>query len=484
MTSISNSVPSVAQASFEDKALEHFAEVIINKSLIHEAGFGARAIPTYVGEWILSRYLEDGELTDESRGKVAQFIVRYLPAKGQKDTVKDALLRQETVKLLDDYSVAVNLRSGQRQLRIPFLDLNDAHIDSSIVEKNELLLTSGVWGVGDLMYLPPDGGDQKAGQVWMREFRAFQVGAVDIDYYIECRKHFTFHEWRDLLISSMGFNSAIYNERQKMILITRMLPFVEPRVNLVELAPKGTGKSFVYDNLSRYARVVSGGKVSPAVLFHNLVTNTPGLVTRYDTVVFDEVQSITGDAAGELIAGLKVYLESGKFSRGKTEATSEAGFVMLGNITLNAERRPVYEVESIFSEIPNFLRETAFIDRIHGIVPGWEMARVSKDTPSHSLGFKGDFFSEVLHRMRSEVKYADYVKMHMRLEGANDLRDRKAITRLATAYLKLQFPDLRPTEAEFHENCVAPAIELRQRVRNELHKLDVEYAPVSISIAS
>ena len=467
---------------FEEKALEYFGEVIINKSLIHEAGFGARAIPTYVGEWILSRYLEDGELSEEARAKVAQFIAKYLPGKGQKDAVKDTLLRNDTVKLLDDYSVSINLKTGHRQLRIPFLDMNDAFIDSNIVDQNALLLTSGVWGVGELSYLPPDGADQKKGEVWLRDFRPFQVGALDLEYYKECRQYFTVDEWRDLLISSMGFNPSIYTERQKLILITRMLPFIEPRVNMVELAPKGTGKSFVYDNLSRYARVVSGGKVTPPTLFHNLQTNTPGLVTRYDVVVFDEVQSITGDSSGELIAGLKVYLESGKFSRGKTEATAEAGFVMLGNITLDAQRRPIYEQQGIFTEIPNFLRETAFIDRIHGIIPGWEMPRVSKETPSHYVGFKGDFFSEVLHKLRGDVGYADYVKLNMHLEGANDLRDRKAITRLASAYLKLLFPDLRVGEEDFRLNCVEPAVELRQRVRNELHKLDAEYAEVHISV--
>jgi ATP-dependent Lon protease len=481
MTSATSSKPS--HTAFEEKALEHFAEVIIDKSLIHEAGFGARAIPTYVGEWILSHYLEEGELSEVSREKIAQFIARFLPAKGQRDEIKDVLLRQQAVKLLDDYRVTVNLKTGQRQLRIPFLDINDANLNSPIVDQNPLLLSSGVWGVGELFYIPPDGYDRNKGEVWMRDFRPFQVGTIDLDYYIECRRYFTLNEWRDLLVSSMGFNPIIYTERQKTLLITRMLPFIEPRINLVELAPKGTGKSFVYDNLSRYARVLSGGKVSPAVLFHNLATNSPGLVTRYDTIVFDEVQSVAGDTAGELIAGLKVYLESGRFSRGNAEATAEAGLVMLGNISMDSNHLPLYIEQSIFKEIPNFLQETAFIDRIHGIVSGWEMPRVSRDTPSRSLGFKGDFFSEMLHRMRGEVRYSDYVKTNMQLVGCNDLRDRKAIGRLATAYLKLLFPDINPLPDEFRDHCVKPAVELRQRVRDELHKLDTEYAEVSIGIA-
>lgn len=467
---------------FEQKALDYLAEVVINKALIYQAGFGGRAIPTYVGEWIISRYLEEGEFSEDARNRIAQFIARYLPAKGQKDQVKDTLLRQEEVKLLDDYSVGVNLKTGQRMLRIPFLDITDANIGAAIVDANDMLLTSGVWGVGELYYIPPQGSERKKGEVWMRELKPFQVGALDLDYYIECRQYFTLNEWRDLLISSMGFNPAVHTDRQKMILLTRILPFVEPRINLVELAPKGTGKSFVYDNLSRYGRVVGGGKVSPAVMFHNLATNTPGLVTRYDLIIFDEIQSIAGDSSGELIAQLKVFLESGKFSRGNTEATSEAGFVMLGNITLDDAHRPVHEDEGIFREIPNFLQETAFIDRLHGIIPGWEMPRVSKDTPSHNLGLKGDFFSEVLHRMRGEVRYADYVKLNMKLIGCDDLRDRKAITRLATAYLKMLFPDLKLSDLEFREFCVRPAVELRQRVRDELHKMDPEYALVRIIV--
>ena len=160
--------------------------------------------------------------------------------------------------------------------------------------------------------------------------------------------------------------------------------------------------------------------------------------------------------------------------------TSEAGFVMLGNTTLDENQRPVHEEEGLFHEIPNFLQETAFIDRIHGLVPGWDMTRVTKDTPSRSMGFKGDFFSEILHALRSDAHYGEYVSQEMHLVNCNDLRDRKAITRLATGFQKLLFPDMKPTADEFTEFCVKPAVELRQRIRDELHKLDPEYAQVSI----
>ena len=467
--------------SFEQIAYDFYGDVVINKNLINKTGFSSRAIPTYVGEWILYNFLEDGELTEESRNKISMFVNKFLPQKGQKEEIKNRLLNMANVKLLDDYSVSVNLKSGKRTLKIPFLDMNDAFISDEIVDENALLLTSGVWGVADLFYIPPSAPKEK-GQVWMRAFKPFQVGSIDLEYFKECRKNFSTQEWIDLIISSLSFNPTIYDEKEKNILITRILPMVEPRVNLIELAPKGTGKSFVYGNVSHYTRVIGGGKVSPAVMFHHNGNNTPGLVTRYDLVVLDEVQSIQGDSAGELVAGLKVYLEAGRFSRGNTEASAEAGFVMLGNITMDENHMPAYMQEGIFSEIPNFLQETAFIDRLHGIIPGWIMPRISKDTPSNKLGFKGDFFSEILHNLRSEPRYTDYINLNMKLKNCNDLRDRKAIVRLATAYLKIIFPDLIVTNEDFINYCIKPAVALRQSVRNELYKMDREYAKVNIEV--
>lgn len=466
---------------FEILAYDYYGEAVIKKNLIHKAGFSSKSIPTYVGEWILYSFLEDGNLTNESREKISSFINKYLPQKGEKERIKNRLLNLENVRLLDNYNVAVNLSTGKRTLNIPFLDEKNAFINNDIVNENKLLLSSGVWGVGELFYIPPLDTKGK-GQIWMRDFKPFQIVNIDINYYKECRKNFTTKEWLDLIISSMGFNPLIYSETQKMILITRILPMVESRVNLVELAPKGTGKSFVYENVSRYARVVGGGKVSPAVMFYNLNKNTPGLITRYDVVVLDEVQSIQGDSKGELISGLKIYLESGKFSRGNTEATSECGFVMLGNITLDENYEPLYNEEGILKEIPNFLRDTAFIDRIHGIIPGWEMPRISNNSPSKSLGFKGDFFSEVLHSLRNDVSFTDYVNLNMKLDNCEDIRDTKAIVRLASAFLKILYPNLEVEKSEFIKYCVKPAVSLRQRVRDELNKLDQEYKKVDIKV--
>lgn len=466
--------------SFEQKALDYFGEIVINKSFVHQAGFGSRAIPTYVREWIISHYIEDGTIFNEmAREKIAHFVQRYVPDKSQKETIKNMLFEQREVKLLDNYSVYVNLAKGDRYLVIPFLDEDSAFVTPQIVQENEMLLSSGLWGVGTLFYVPRSE-DNPRGQIWMREFRPFQLANLDLEYFCESRKYFTTQEWIDFLVSSMGFNHRIYSQRQKILLIARLIPMVEPRYNLVELAPKGTGKSFVFENMSRYVAVRSGA-ITPAVLFFNDARKTPGLITRYDCVVIDEAQKVKADSSGELTALLKSYLEAGRFGRGSQGSiTAEAGLVMLANIELDHNRRPIHEQVGLFRVFPNFLRETAFIDRFSGLLPGWDLPRVSKDTPSRSIGLKGDIFGEILHSLRSDISYRDYVKTNMELYNCEDMRDSKAIEAGATGLLKILFPDKSPSEEEFYKYCVNPALELRQRVRDELCKMDREYIPLSI----
>ena len=467
--------------TFEQKALDVFSEIVINKSFVHKAGFGSRAIPTYVREWIISHYLDEStELTEAARQKIAGFVQKYVPDKSQKETIKNQLFEQMEVQFLDNFSVYVNLEKGDRYLNIPFLDENAAFALPQIVQDNEMLLSSGLWGVGKLYYVPKND-DNPRGQIWMREFRPFQLANMDLEYFRECRKSFTTQEWIDFLISSMGFNYKLYSERQKILLICRLIPMVEPRYNLVELAPKGTGKSFVFENMSRYVAVRSGA-ISPAVLFFNDSRKTPGLITRYDSVVIDEAQKVKADTSGELTAFLKSYLEAGRFARGSASSiNAEAGLVMLANIDLDQNKRPLNEQVGLFRVFPNFLRETAFIDRFSGLLPGWDLPRISKDTPSKTIGLKGDIFGEILHSLRSDISYRDYVKTNMELQNCDDMRDSKAVEAGATGLLKILFPDQDPSEEEFYCYCANPALELRQRVRDELCKLDREYVPVTFT---
>ena len=467
--------------SFERKAKDYYGEVVINKGLMGKAGFGARAIPVYVGEWIVGQFMDGDTLTEDGRNEIVNTVSRFMPQKADKNSILNRLMEQEEVWLLDDFRVNVNLERHTHDLSIPLLDVSNAMVQKDIIDHNPMLLKTGMWGLGTLRYVPPDGEDVKKGQIWMVDFKPFQSPGVDLDYYRESRKHFTIDEWIDLLVSSCQFNPDVHRLPQKLLLLTRIIPLVEPRVNLAELAPKGTGKSFVFDNISRYAAVIPGGKLSAPTLFFNSNTKRIGLIPRYDVVVVDEIQKIQTDASGEAMAALKMYLESGRYRRATGDlGTSESGFVMLGNITIGSDRLPLYESDGIFKELPPALQESAFVDRIHGLIEGWFMPRVSRNTPSKSLGFKGDFFSEVLHELRVDLRYADYVSKSLHLPQCDDMRDNKAIARLAEGFLKLLFPDLAPTEEEFITYCVNPAVRMRQQIRDELAKLDQEYRWVTI----
>jgi ATP-dependent Lon protease len=467
--------------SFELKARDYYGEVVINKGLMGKAGFGARSIPVYVGEWIISQFMEGDEINEASREKITGIVTKYLPQKADKNRILNDLKDHRPVQILDDFRVTVNLDKNTHELSIPVLDETHAQIQTPILNDNPMLLRTGMWGLGTLQYVPPDGDEIKKGQIWMTEFKPFQTPGVDLDYFTSSRKHFTLPEWIDLLVSSCQFNPDSHSLAQKMLLLSRVIPLVQPRVNLIEVAPKGTGKSFVFDNISRYAAVIPGGKLSAPSLFFNSSSKQIGLIPRYDVVVVDEIQKIQTDAAGEAMAGLKMYLESGRYRRATGDmGTSEAGFVMLGNITLTDERRPLYQTEGLFKELPSALQESAFIDRIHGLLEGWFMPRITRNTPSQMLGLKGDFFGEVLHELRPRLEFADYVSHSLRLPSCQDMRDNKAIARIAEGYLKLLFPDLNVSEEEFVEFCVNPALRMRQQIRDELSKIDPEYDWVSI----
>lgn len=467
--------------SFEIKAKDYYGEVVINKGLMSKAGFGARAIPVYVGEWIISQFMEGEDLKEENREEIVKIITEYLPQKADKNVLLNRLKEQEEVQILDDFRVNVNLAKNTHELSVPILDVNNGMIQKGIIDENPMLLKTGMWGLGLLRYVPPDGEEVKKGQIWMMDFKPFQSPGVDLEYFRECRKHFTLFEWIDLLVSSCQFNPEIHTLPQKMLLLSRIIPLVQPRVNVGELAPRGTGKSFVFDNISRYAAVIPGGKLSAPTLFYNSQSKQIGLIPRYDVVVIDEVQKIHTDTAGEAMAGLKMYLESGRYRRSTGDmGTSEAGFVIMGNITIGSDRRPLYETNGIFKELPAALQESAFVDRIHGLIEGWYMPRITRNTPSKMLGFKGDFFSGVLHEIRSDLQYADYVSHSLHLPECEDMRDNKAVARIAEGFLKLLFPDLSLSEDEFIEFCVNPAVRMRQQIRDELAKLDPEYHWVTI----
>lgn len=461
---------------YQEKAREVFDEVCIDKSLMQKIGF-ERNIPSYVGEWLIDRYSPSGQLDDMARNRIKEFINDHLPSKSQREVLRNRLLNGESIVVLDDFSVSIDLRTGRRRLKIPSLDIDDGYVEKAIVDSHPLLLCGGIWGAGKLVYHPGKKGAE--GETWLVDFRPMQVGKINIDYYCQARSHFSLDEWRSLIMNSMGYDPKAYTPSQQTLLLARLLPVVQNRVNLIELSPKGTGKSWIYINLSRHIRMVSGGKVTPAVLFYNNTTNVPGLLVKYDIVVLDECQSISFENPGEVVGILKGFLEAGYFTRGKQKVSSEAGVVMLANIPISSSGKP--RSQNLFELLPDFLSETAFIDRLHGILPGWDLPKFDSRMIGSGTGFKADFFGEVLHVLRDRSGYLEYVKNNCTIQS-DYIRDKTAILRLAAGYLKLLFPDLNVTREQLYRYCLQPAVGLRQRIRNQLSYLDPEYKELAIQV--
>lgn len=462
----------------DEKIEATFPDVCVNKGLAAKAGLSGRALPAFVSDWLVSRYRTKEGIDS---GSIAKFVARHLPDKQQKEALLYELRNGNQLKILDSYSVSVHPTTGELVLRIPALDTTSARVAEQIVDSNPLLLMGNVWGSGTLVWRPKSGGPGKF-EILMTEFRPMQASVIDFDYFVRQRSRYDLEEWVALLIRSMGYAEARYTERQKCLLLTRLVPLVEPRINLIELAPKGTGKSFIFSQLSRHAWLVSGGVVTRAQLFYDMSRQRTGIISRFDTVILDEIQTIKLADEGEIVGALKGYLESGEFRVMGFHGTSESGFVILGNIPVE-DGRP--RDENYFYELPKWLKgvgATALLDRFHALLPGWELPRIETSFICDSFALRADYFGEVLHAMRSRQEFMGYVKDHT--EGTGDIRDTKAIQRLACGFLKLLFPDPSVATLElFDKNCLQPAIQLRSNIRRQLSIMDPgEYSPETADV--
>ena len=465
-------ISEISREYIDSKIEELFPDVCVHKGLAANVGLSGRVIPVFVSDWLVSRYSNaEGGVDSDA---ILEFIAQYLPDKKQKESLMYELSNGNPLKILDSFSVKVHPTKGDLQLRIPSLDIVGRVLDS-IVDANPLLLMGNVWGSGTLTWLPAK--DKKDHyEVVMTAFKPMQAASIDLKYFLTQRHNFDLGEWLVLLTRTMGYDERKYSTRQKLLILTRLIPLIEPRVNIIELAPKGTGKSYIYSQLSRHAWLISGGVVTRAQLFYDMNRKQAGIISSYDAIILDEIQTIKLNNEGEIVGALKGYLESGEFRVMGFHGSSDAGFVILGNIPIE-DGRP--RDENCFQELPNWLNgqnATALLDRFHALVPGWELPRIESSSLCQSFALRADYFGEVLYVLRSQQEHMAYIKEHTLSMG--DLRDTRAVQRLACGYLKLLFPDIKSVTLDlFNEFCLQPAIELRSNIRSQMAILDPEFSP-------
>ncbi len=313
------------------KISEAFSDLVIDKALVRSLKIrDKRTIPSFVEEWLISRFQKSGKSNADIYQDVTAFMSKHLPAKTEKERIKHELQSGEALTILDRFTVRVDIAKDKKILTIPCVEETNARVSNEVIAKNPILLEGGQWGAGRLIVRA----EGRINVIEMVDFKPMQSGKVDLHALIKAREQFTTREWIYLLLRTMGYEPSAYTELQQDNLILRLLPMVQNNLNMMELAPKGTGKSFIFSNLSRYVWVNSGGALTQAQLFKNLNTKEIGLMGRYDLLVLDEGQSISFKGADDIHAKFKDYLESGHYSIGNDKITSECGLMILANIDL------------------------------------------------------------------------------------------------------------------------------------------------------
>jgi len=453
----------------DEKIRQVFGSLAIDKRRLPMSQLSKRGIPTYVAEWVLDTIVPgEGILNSEDAAKAQKWAARYIPTPDDTNIIKHRLMAGEMVKVLTVVQVEIELtrRRQERVAKLSLLGIGDAFINDGLVEEHPELLKQGMWGVVELM-------NTQEGVV-LNSFKPMQAH-VNLSLFKDARRQFSLAEWRSLMLISMGYNPDAFTEDEQLMLLCRLLPLVQKNMHLMELAPKGTGKSYIYENINPRVRLVSGGNVSPAVLFVNNASGQWGLLARYGVVVLDEVQTLRFEKPEEIVGGLKGFLANGRLSRGGLyETASDCSLVMLANILLDNQQRPVKEI--LVEELPPFLRETAFLDRMRGVIPGWKIRKLSSECFAQSIGLKSDFFGDALMALRNDLDFDQRATRRIELTGSRVYkRNEDSVRSIASGMLKILFPHGEVSDSEFEHYCVRPAQQLRQLVWSQLQLLDGEY---------
>lgn len=458
-----------------NKIKEVFGSAAVYKDPANYEVFNGRNLPSFVKDYLISTHIAlDGSFRREA---LTKFLDAHIPK--DNSAILARLRRGETLTLLTRFVVLTSLAQNKTSFQIPDMGIKatDTLIPDYLIEEYpDDLIDGEKWGIMKIVYIAPSEGSR--GYVEMVKFKPFRpMEKLDINYFRNCRTRFSLEEWIDVLISAMEYTPSTFsNMTQKLEFLTRLLPFIEPRLNFIELAPKGTGKSYVFGNLSKFVWLVSGGKVSRAKLVYDKSIKAPGIMRFYDMVAFDEIQTITFSDNSEMQSFLKNYLEYGRATIDNYEFMSECGLMLLGNILLNDTNEPISH--NYFETLPEVFRESALLDRFHGMIEGWLLPRVNVDMALHDWTLNVEFFSEVLHQLRTESVYSHIVDDLVEIPNGADMRHTKAVKRTATAYLKLLFPHVTSADqidkSEFNALCLQPAIRRRDIVRQQCSNIDAE----------
>ena len=474
-----------------EKLRNCFDEMVVYKDLKKTGNiFFSLSLPSFMRDWLLKKFEDENGNFDAD--ELVHFVKTYLPRKDDWTSIKNrVIVDRERVKFLAKVSVDIDIKTSEVSFFLSDFGLSskDSIIEDSVWQicKDDLVRGRETWGMVEIGYRPPDE-SEKRGKIKLTAFKTFCPYTIDVEYFKDVRREFDTLEWLDVLLGAVDYNASGYHgdEEKKLTMLTRLLPFLEKNLNLIELAPKGTGKSYLFGNVSRFGWLASGGVMSRAKMFYDVSRRTDGLVANNDFVTLDEVQTITFPDVNEMRGALKSFCENGYCNIGNHRVDGDAGIILCGNI--KKETMDEDGFGNMFEELPSVFHESALIERFHGFIKGWNIPRMNDDLKIAGWALNSEYFCAIMHELRDDMSYRAIVDELIEVPEAADTRDTEAVKRIATAYLKLLFPHVRSandiTAREFKRYCLDRARKMRDTIKYQLGMLDVEYRGKDIPVFS
>lgn len=468
-----------APSELDRKINEHFAGAVVRKDLV-KAVKGNAIVPSYVLEYLLGQYAaSDDEATIQAGiDKVRDILAQHYVHRNESELVKSKIKERGRYRIIDKVSVTLNEKDDVYHASFANLGISSVVVDSSTVNDHKKLLVGGVWCLCDVEYFHAE--NNRVSPWILGSLKPIQMSNFDYGGYLDARAKFTTDEWIDLLIQSIGFEPNKFGRRAKLLQLVRLIPFVERNYNLIELGPKGTGKSHIYSEFSPHGMLISGGEVTVPKLFVNNANGRLGLVGYWDVVAFDEFAGKKKRADKALVDIMKNYMANKSFSRGVETLGAEASMVFVGNTSHTVPY--MLKHSDLFDELPESYHDPAYLDRLHFYIPGWEVDTIRSEMFSTGYGFVVDYIAEALRSMR-DFDYSDRYHKHFTLGSDISTRDRDGIHKTFSGLMKLLYPHDQATPAEVEE-ILRFAIEGRKRVKDQILRIDATMAAVNFGYDS
>jgi ATP-dependent Lon protease len=459
-------------SALDQKIVRYFPGLVVRKDLTQGLKQNA-VVPTYVLEYLLGQHCatDDAEVIKAGLASVQRILAKHYVHRNQAELVKSTIKEKGQHKVIDKLTVELNDKGGFYEAEFTNLGLKKVPISDDFVRRYPKLLVGGVWSITDVTYSIPE--DPKASPWHIESLKPIQVASVNTDEYVKARAEFTTDEWIDTLMQSVGFNPAMFGRRAKLLTLIRLIPYCERNYNLLELGPKGTGKSHIYAEFSPHGMLISGSEVTTPKLFVNNSSGKIGLVGYWDCICFDEFAGKDKKVDKGLVDIMKNYMANRSFSRGIEQLTAEASMVFMGN----TQKSVAYMLKHshFFEPLPDKYIDSAFLDRIHAFNPGWEVAPIRHELFSDGYGFVVDYIAEVLKQFRTEDFTGAY-KQYFEIVSEVSTRDQTGFEKTFSGLMKILYPDGKATAQEIEE-LLSFAMEARRRVREHILRIDDTFKP-------